>query len=116
MPYADPKKRLEWARRRRKTRRALGLPSWVANGYTPAGYAKCVERDRLRRHTSLKRRQQVREAGVKQHEKLKRLYGGSPDQNVVARAKWLDARERKGYNLAHEYESPGPQRNLDCCP
>ena len=78
-----------YAKALRKKYRDQGLPWWQAARYTPTGYLACLVHSRKHRKTS----DEAKVTNKKYNDKCLELYGGRPNQNTVARGRWILARE-----------------------
>lgn len=79
-------------RQRYANLRALGLPSWAAQDYSPATHLKWNMERNLRRKSSIIALAANNSAVLKYRQKCKRLYGGIPHKNLAARVRWLEHR------------------------
>ena len=71
----------------------MGLPWWLAHSYTPSSYFRTVDRDKKRDATPERINNRSKKK-ARYRKKMKDLYGGRPDSNIVARGRWILAREQ----------------------
>lgn len=75
-----------------RANRKLGLPWWKSIGHSPDSYFRAIEQDRKRDATP-ERIKAHNQRAARYRQKMKDLYGGRPDSNIVARGRWILARE-----------------------
>lgn len=77
----------------REALKLLGYPSWAANADTIQVVTRQIERKKI---WNLSHREKHAADQTRYRDKMRALYGGRPDVNPIARARWaIDKNERR---------------------